>query len=315
MRSAGAPPPAGAVRAEHPFERASDPAESLRELGYAFLHGVLEPEKLRSLRSSILRDLADAGWLAPGSDPELGVPGQVVHDDADLADYLPVYRTLQSKQAFHELGHDEALVAAIEEILGETAFCLPCKMARIKFPRGRSDRPPTPPHQDYGHIQCSIDTLTAWVPLAHTPAGQGRLAVAAGSHRLGLRHVPGMPFDGAAGDLEWHASDFEVGDVLVFHSLAVHAAEDNPTDRVRITVDFRYQPLSDPVSAHMLEPHYLPFQWPELDAEWSNAGLRRYWERVPLELAWYTQDPALLVERARGLRSRFVPATVVDAAP
>lgn len=305
------PPEPVTIRGSRPFVTGVDPRESLAELGYAFLPGALERERLEELRLRFLGYLADAGWLAAGSDPALAAPGPVAHDDAD-PDYLAVYRRIQSTQAYHELGHDPSLVGIVERILGEPALCLPCKMARVKFPRAREDRPPTPAHQDYGHIQGSVDTLTAWVPLEDTPAGQGRLAVAAGSHRLGLRHVPGRFFDPTPFELDWHAGDFAAGDVIVFHSLAIHAAEDNPSDHVRITVDFRYQPVAEPVNALMLEPHFLPGSWDELYAGWTNAGLRRYWERLPLELEDETLDPPELGERTARKRSRFVSRTVVE---
>ena len=191
------------------------------------------------------------------------------------------------------------LVAAIEQILGEPSFCLPTKMARIKFPRPREERPPTPPHQDYKHIQGSLDGLTAWLPLDDTPAGQGRLAVAAGSHRLGVRDMPNGLLDTALLDLEWHASDFRVGDVLVFHSLAVHAAEDHPTDRVRITVDYRYQPLTEPVPETMMAAHYGVGPWDELYDGWSNAALQHYWERLPSGSRRTPKTSGAFVERAR----------------
>jgi hypothetical protein len=293
------------IRADRPFVEGDDPRASVNELGYAFLPGALDPALVRRLRLLLLGHIAGGGWLAPGSDPELAVPGPAIHDDTDLADYLSVYRALQATEEFHALGHEPSLVGAIEQILGEPAFSLPLKMARIKFPVSREVKPPTPAHQDYRHIQGSFDTLTAWLPLADTRAGEGRLAVLAGSHRLGLRDLPDRPIEVEALGLEWHSSDFRAGDVLVFHSLAVHGAEDHPPDAVRVTVDFRYQPVADPVNPLMLDPHYQPAAWDELYAGWASTTLQRYWERLPLAYVDYTPDGDDLLERARNGTSRF----------
>jgi len=39
-------------------------------------------------------------------------------------------------------------------------------------------------------------------------------------------------------------SDLKAGDVVLFSCLAVHRAGDNLADRLRISVDYRYQPAS-----------------------------------------------------------------------
>ena len=46
--------------------------------------------------------------------------------------------------------------------------------------------------------------------------------------------------------------------MLVFHSLTVHAAKRNHTDRLRLSVDFRCQSSREPVVEGSLTPHYYP---------------------------------------------------------
>jgi ectoine hydroxylase-related dioxygenase (phytanoyl-CoA dioxygenase family) len=50
-------------------------------------------------------------------------------------------------------------------------------------------------------------------------------------------------------DATWAASDLEAGDVVLFSALTVHCALDNTTaDRLRVSVDYRYRPRSEPVA-------------------------------------------------------------------
>jgi len=44
----------------------------------------------------------------------------------------------------------------------------------------------------------------------------------------------------------WLTAEYEPGDLLIFTRQTVHASLDNQTERVRISVDTRYQPANEP---------------------------------------------------------------------
>ena len=109
----------------------------------------------------------------------------------------------------------------------------------------------TPPHQDHYYVRGSTELWTAWLPLDDCPAEQGGLAVLPRSHTRGLLpHAgegPGRQGATVPDDSEWATSDYACGDVLLFHCLTVHRALHNLTlNRLRISVDYRYQPASHP---------------------------------------------------------------------
>ena len=54
---------------------------------------------------------------------------------------------------------------------------------------------------------------------------------------------------------QWVVSDYEIGDVMIFHSLVVHRALPNLTDRLRQSIDVRYQRLSEPTLEKNLKPY------------------------------------------------------------
>ena len=91
---------------------------------------------------------------------------------------------------------------------------------------------------------------SAWIPLADGPPELGGLALIPGSHRGGLRaHVPlderGERIVGSE-CAPWAAAPMRCGDVVFLSCLTVHRGLANRSrDRIRISVDYRYQPARD----------------------------------------------------------------------
>lgn len=50
----------------------------------------------------------------------------------------------------------------------------------------------------------------------------------------------------------WASTDYRLGDVIVFHCLTAHAALPNRTDGLRVSGDFRWQPVTSPVKREFL---------------------------------------------------------------
>jgi hypothetical protein len=90
----------------------------------------------------------------------------------------------------------------------------------------------------------------------------GGLALAVGSHRQGLRahceqqgvlsyQMKGRTQRGVALEAisePWCTTDYRPGDLLVFHSLMLHRALPNVSDRIRLSLDARCQPATTPVT-------------------------------------------------------------------
>ncbi|MBW3624990.1 MAG: phytanoyl-CoA dioxygenase family protein [Armatimonadetes bacterium] len=257
--------------------------------GYLFFRRLIEPKRLRDLRRQILDLCAEAGWLAPGSDPLEGIvaPGRKLVEPEP--EFMAVYDRIQRLEAFHALAHEPALVAMYDRLFGEPTLVHPRNIARIIFPANEEFT--TPAHQDYIHIRGTPDTWTAWIPLGDCPEELGSLAILSGSHQAGIyethpaKGAGGRGIDTAPLPFEWRTGDFQAGDVLVFHSHAVHKAVPNRSrDRLRLSVDYRYQPISGPVTRGSLLPHYARHAWPEIYQGWRSTELQGYWERLPLNI-------------------------------
>jgi hypothetical protein len=281
-----------------PFNDASDlletPAALRSEMqtnGYLFLPGLLQPETVGEVYAEILRICQQQGWADAHGHPQ-GPPRLEGHDE-----FWEVYDPVQQLESFHALAHRPEILHVIEMLVQETPFPHPRNIARITFPQ--AEHFTTPPHQDHALIQGTPETYTVWMPLSDCPQELGCLTVLAGSHTRSLLPIHKASGPGGVGvdtedlGLEWHGSDFQAGDVLIFHSHTVHKALPNRTsDRLRISVDFRYQGASQPIVEDGLLPHYGRLSWDEIYVGWSRPALQYYWRDAPLKIV--ERDRSLL---------------------
>jgi hypothetical protein len=283
----------------------------LAQEGALYFPGLLPPEPVHALRREVLARCQAGGWLVPGTDPEAGIadPGRATVEPEPA--FLAVYREIQKLEAFHALAHRAELLGLLADVLGEAVLPHPNKIVRLSFPG--NVRHTTPAHQDFPFIQGAAATYTTWVPLGDVPRALGGLQVNLGSHRGGIfdHHISfgagGMGIDPAELPDGWHTADYRAGDVLVFHSHMVHRALPNLSpDRLRLSVDYRYQALSQPISEKNLHPHTGCLGWPELYAGWRSTALQYYWRQPGVTVGGYdtgyfaSRDDEAYAAAARG---------------
>jgi hypothetical protein len=253
------------------------------EEGYLYLPGLVPAEAVQGVRADFLGALGKVGWIADGP-PGSAVPTERARReplDPDPA-FFEGYIELQRLQSFHELPYRPELMEVSRILLQDEVLCHPRKIARAALPKDFVFM--TAPHQDYRLIQGTGDVLTLWMPMGDCPDDLGGLAVLSGSHRLGLLEVteaPGVgglkvdiPADFDSPDLDWRVSEMAAGDVLVFHSLTVHSAKPNLMDSLRLSADFRYQSVNEPLVPGALGPHGAPYvpEYDELTRGWTSTA-------------------------------------------
>lgn len=156
------------------------------------------------------------------------------------------------------------LLDAVESFIGPEIYSNPVQHIRIKIPESRSPRDHlgrvkfgvTPWHQDMGVVTPDADDsfiLTVWYPLMDANEENGCLQVIPGSHRDEelLLHCPGGKK--VLGSLHVPESEFEVGkavpvplkkgDALFMTKYTIHSSLPNISDRVRFSMDLRYNPV------------------------------------------------------------------------
>lgn len=123
-------------------------------------------------------------------------------------------------------------------------------------------------HKDYRSVQ---DMFTCWVPMGEVPRSLGGLALQPGSQHTSRVHH--RPLD----QLEpgWLTTDYQPGDVLIFHCLTTHAALPNRGQRLRFSVEYRWQLADQPAPQRMV-------MGPNGVEMWSRLFSRTpWWRPVP----------------------------------
>jgi hypothetical protein len=279
----------------------------IRSDGYVFLRSIIDTAVVAEARLAVLAGLSEGGWLTPGVDPDsptIAVPPRSAKQPKAWQD--PGYRAAASSAAFNAIPYASGIVELMRHMMGTGAFCYPFKHLRVVYPAALvSDYGNAQIHSDYTVIGVQ-DMFTTWVPLMEIPRELGGLAVLPSSHRAGLT-APTVLREDESG---WATADYRPGDVLAFHCLTSHAAQQNRTDRLRLSGDFRWQVSQDPVPAGwVFDPNS---DGTEL---WSPLFARTAWWRpVPANLAFFP-GPRSPIPGAPLPRSRYVDAPGVWGPP
>jgi hypothetical protein len=296
-------------------------AARMQRDGYLFLPSLLPRDDVAKVQHQIGEIARDAGWLrrdAPVQDAVAEPSGFCVDPDPT---YLTTLRRINRLEDYHALKHHPVLIDLLERMLGGPILPHPRVLMRNIFPA--RDEFTTKAHQDFPNVQGSTEVYTAWMPLIDCPMDVGPLQVAVGSHTNG---VYDFGIAGGAGGIEikdpldgtWASSPFALGDVLLFHSMVVHKGVPNHSNKLRMSMDVRYQLVSEPFNIDNANPDGQPLSWDEVYRDWRSDALKYYWQRLPLTLKpfdarWFEKRDALGFEfgtagdpRARSVLQRIV---------
>lgn len=113
----------------------------------------------------------------------------------------------------------------------------------------------TPAHQDWSSMESSMNSLVVWVPLVDVNEQNGTLIVYPESHKLGPLD---FNVDGGFASVEYNGNsirpELEIGDIVIFSTLLVHASGDILNDTIRWSCHYRY--------TDMLEQDYIDRGFP-----------------------------------------------------
>jgi hypothetical protein len=258
-----------------------------QELGYLFIKKYVAAEKCDSMLHSFLAQLSP--YIS--YDKDAGCPA---YNGTPFSETDPiwdeVYPRMQALEEFHGFFHEADVLKLMKRVTGTAVFVYPIKMARISTPGKLGYE--TPPHQDAHSHHAGPTMAGIWVALHDVSQEMGRVKVLPGSHKQGVRKI--FTAEGVGGvqceifpeETTWHVSDFEKGDVLIFHSCCIHKAEPNFGERLaRISVDTRFCDYGAPVFSTNLEPHHgwriEGLNWDSIYHDWQSTELQQYWRDYP----------------------------------
>jgi ectoine hydroxylase-related dioxygenase (phytanoyl-CoA dioxygenase family) len=252
--------------------------------GYLFLRGIIPRDTLLDLRDQLTRVLADEGWIEDGA-RRMEAHAISRPRREGQPKFFKVHDRIMKMEALHSLAHESHLMDVMRQALGDSAFPHPLCITRLIFPDTRELS--TPPHQDFPNNQGTPNLTAAWIPLGDCSVDDGSLAVKEGSHKFGV--LP-LDFHLGAGNRQavlsdevkacrWVGADFKLGDILLFPALTVHRALDNKNvDRMRLSVDFRYQLEGEALTPVVLQPHFQRLSWKEIYKGWKSKEYQYYWK-------------------------------------
>lgn len=261
----------------------------LRSKGYILIRGLLPKRDVRQALVEVTKILSAARWLLPDYDPlERIANTSVACGDPDPA-FKRTYQEIFNLSEFHSLPHHPELQRVMKMIVGDRLLVHPKPIGRLIFPN--CDRLRVHAHQDYRFMGGDPECFTVWIPLHNCPIEVGPLQVLERSHRLGViahedknLHVPEISASSAS-ERDWAGGAMHAGDVLIFHSLTVHAALPNLSKQMRISIDCRFQDY-----ARAVNPANFAFagesgkSWEITYSGWPSDELKYYWKRLPLKL-------------------------------
>lgn len=229
--------------------------------GYLFLPGLLDREKVLTVRSDVLERMAAAGHLAPGTDPADAIPARTYDKkfQPDLA---------RDNEILQNVLYAGTMMAFFRMFFGEEVRHFDYTWFRA-VPPGAG----TASHCDVVYMGRGTSRLyTAWTPMGDIPLETGGLMILEGSNNNArLRNTycktdvdtycsnrnetPSTQHTGVLSTNpvqlqktlggRWLITDYRAGDVLIFTTYTVHASLDNGSHCMRLSSDSRYQPAAD----------------------------------------------------------------------
>lgn len=258
-----------------------------QQYGYLHFKGAVAADKCQYLLSSFLKQLHPHVVFDKSQQLPI-LKGAPFFETDPIWD--EVYPNIQSIYEFHQFFHQNDIRHLMELVTDDKVFVYPMKMARIATPKKVGYE--TPPHQDAHSHHAGPTMAGIWVALHDVQKGMGRLKILPQSHKQGVRPV--LEAEGVGGvqcevfdhEKNWHVSDMEQGDVIIFHSCCVHRAEANTTQSiVRLSVDTRFCNYGAPVFCTNLEPHHgwriEGLGWEQIYKSWVDKRLQYYWQDYP----------------------------------
>jgi len=264
--------------------------------GYLFFRGFLPASDVLKVREDLMGVVRRHGWSRVDQPVMEGtidadvlkqVPTEQIRTDIGVTSEM--YDDVQRLESVHRLPHHPKLVELYRSLFGSEVLVHPRHIVRMITPHHAMV--PTPVHQDFPLIQGTSNTWTCWCPAGDCGRDLGGLAVLRSSHRNDYLPVQEAPGAGGImaqlcpGETDWVTTDYAAGDVLTFPSYMVHKGTPcTLPNRIRLSLDVRYQPVDEYVEARSLHPH-CDLTWEQIYAAWEQDDLKYYWERMPLKMS------------------------------
>lgn len=209
-----------------------DPGREFREKGYVHLPAMLSSDEVTEVEAQLARYIDEVVPGLPEQDAFYEVKGQP-------ETLKQMHRMLDNDSWFRDFFLQDRFLGLAEQLLGTPVVHKNMEYF-AKPPRIGN---PTPAHQDgYYFMIEPNEALTMWVALDEIDEENGCIRYVEGSHRKGVRpHAKSGVLGFSQGITDFGPEDEEYarpmrarpGDLLAHHSLTIHRADANRSERPR----------------------------------------------------------------------------------
>ena len=207
--------------------------------GFIVLRDFFTPAETKELADRLDRYVKEIVPTLPPEDAFYDVKGQPesLKQLHRMAKHDPYFKDYESNPKLVELA--KVLLDDELQVLGAEWFNKPPRVSKA-----------TPPHQDgFYFMLVPNNALTFWIPLDVVDESNGCLRYVVGSHLKGIRpHIRTQTLGFSQGVADFGPEDEKLeqlifvkpGDVLAHHSVTIHRAEANNSDRHRRALGMVY---------------------------------------------------------------------------
>ncbi len=242
------------------LEDGAEICKRIEEDGFVFLRSALDTGEVLSAREEVLERLVAVEEIRPPAVE--GIATGKSRRKEMAGDLGTFWQSVCEGPLLRQVTHGEMIRSVLDKIFSEPSVGQDYIFLRI----GVSGRI-TPLHYDRPFFaRGSNRIVTTWFPLGDVPVSLGPLMVIEGSNQFSdligdskeidyhSKYSPRVTLDGDTVALLKErrtrilTADFKAGDMVIFGMKTLHGSLDNnsPEDRVRVSVDVRYQPSADP---------------------------------------------------------------------
>lgn len=178
------------------------------------------------------------------------------------ADFLKYGRSWRDRlPGYYDIMVNSKILDAVESLIGGEIFANPVYNTRPKVPNVAAGAVPWHQDKSYWPDANANPVITVWLPLVDATLENGCLHLMPRTHRQKLLSWHRENYTGTAYtelDIEHLGVEKEViplpvkrGDAILFNDRCIHMSTPNRTNRVRWSLDLRYQPTDqDPMPQH-----------------------------------------------------------------
>lgn len=260
----------GTYRTNHTGSLTDEQVRFYDREGYLVLAGLLDDDDLAPVKAAMMakvdqiaEDLYASG-LITGKREESPFEARLAELFAGLtdADFLKYGRSWRDRlPGYYHIMANPKILDAVESLIGGEIFANPVYNTRPKVPNVAAGAVPWHQDKSYWPDANANPVITVWLPLVEANLDNGCLHVMPRTHRQKLLSWHRESYTGTAYtelDAEHLGVEKQViplpvkeGDAILFNDRCIHMSTPNRTNRVRWSLDLRYQPTDqDPMLRH-----------------------------------------------------------------